>query len=184
MSESNVDFGSPQVVRAHLPPANPSDEKFDDLMIEQYKLFVDKTLTYWIQLQSANELFVKVNTAVLGAFGWLATTDVHVPVFVIALLLMVALMLSLEWFMTIGSFRKLNIARHEIIQEWELTLPAQPHRYEFQKLRKDPKYHALQGLYKILPGVAAVAYIGLALVVASKSFCVSFGFCVSALGSH
>ena len=179
MSKSNAYFGSSQVVGA--PLSGTTDEKFDDLMIEQYKLFVDKTITYWIQLQSANELFVKVNTAVVGAFAWLATSKVHVPILVMVLLLMVALVLSYEWFMIISSFRKLNNARHEIIQEWELKLPAQPHRCEWQKLYDDPKYHALQGLYKILPCVAAAAYVGLALVVASNSFCVSFGFCVGVL---
>jgi hypothetical protein len=160
------------------------DPEFDTFMLEQYKMFVDQTHSYWIQFVSANEFFLKVNTVILSGFGWLATTNTYVPIVVIALLLVVALVLNLEWLMTISSFRKLNIVRHEIIQEWELKLPAQPHRREFEKLVKDPKYRPLQALYKILPGVAAVAYVGLALVVTSKSLCASLGFCVGGLGPH
>ena len=80
--------------------------------------------------------------------------------------------------------QKVERCRHEIIEEWELKLPAQPHRCEFEKLVKDRKYWPLQSLYKFLPGVAAIAYIGLALVVASNAFCATFGFCLGGLGLH
>ena len=49
MSKS-MDLGSSQVIREDLLPLKSTDPQFDNFMIEQYKIFVDKTHSYWIQL--------------------------------------------------------------------------------------------------------------------------------------
>jgi hypothetical protein len=161
-------FASLQIVAA-VPPGHPgaTDAKYRDQLFEQYKLFVEKTHDYWDQFLSTNEFFLKANGVVLSAFAYLATSGKHVPVLVILILTMLSLALAAEWFRVINSLRGLNAARHEIIQEWELYLPAQPYRFEYHKLYGVPerKYRPIQPLYRLLPLIAGAAYIGLAVVI-------------------
>jgi hypothetical protein len=141
-----------------------ADGKARDDLLEQYKLFVEKTHDYWGQVLTTNEFFLKINGIGLSVFGWIATSKTHVPIPVVIVLLMLALVVSFAWLRTITSLGKLNSARHEIIQELERYLPAQPYRFEYQKLYLEPerKYVSIIPLYRLLPVVAASAYFGLA----------------------
>jgi hypothetical protein len=157
-------WGSGQIIGA-VPPgyAGDDDGKYRDHLFEQYKLFVEKTHEYWDQFLSTNEFFLKINSVALTAFAWLASSRTRIPVPVLAILLLVSLALAAEWFRVVNALRQLNAARHEVIEEWELYLPAQPYRYEYKKLYEEPgrHYHAVQRLYRALPVIAAAAYVTL-----------------------
>jgi len=161
--------GSTQIVTV-IPSgyAGIDDGKYRDHLFEQYKLFVEKTHEYWDQFLSTNEFFVKVNSVALTALAWLAASRTHVPLPVLLILLVASLAVATEWFWVINALRQLNAARHEVIEEWELYLPAQPYRYEYKKLYGEParKYHPVQRLYRVLPVIAAVAYLSLAALIA------------------
>jgi hypothetical protein len=158
-------FASLQVIGA----AHPENPNYHEQLFEQYKLFVEKTHDYWDQFLSTNEFFLKINGLVLSVFAYLATAKTHVPMGVTLILTILSIGLAAEWFRVINSLRVLNATRHEIIQEWELHLPAQPYRYEYQKLYGEAarKYRPIQPLYRLLPVVAAIAYVGLAVLIVS-----------------
>jgi hypothetical protein len=115
-------------------------------LFDQYKLFVEKTHDYWGQFVATNEFFLKINGLGIAAFAWMVTSRAHVPWPVLLCLVIFALALARAWYVAIDASGKLNAARHEIIQEWELQLLAQPYRCEYQKLYCEPrrKYRAIQ----------------------------------------
>jgi hypothetical protein len=77
MKREQLHFGSRPVISVEMQPLQPADAEFNNCMIEQYKLFVDKTHSYWIQLMSTNELFLKIHVVALSAFGATNKTDGH-----------------------------------------------------------------------------------------------------------
>jgi hypothetical protein len=164
----NSEFGSTEIVN----PTPPEYEKivpaaYYGHFFEQYKLFVEKTHDYWDQFLGTNEFFLKVNGVGIAAFAWLVTSRVRVPWPVLVCLVIVALAMARAWHRVIEASRKINAARHEIIQEWELQLPATPYRCEYQKLYCEParKYHPIQPAYLVLPKLAGAVYVGFALLI-------------------
>ena len=161
-------FGSQRIVNEPPPPyATTKPETYYNHLFEQYKLYVEKTHDYWDQFLATNEFFLKVNGVGIAAFAWLVTSRVHVPWLVLLGLVVLALAFARTWYRVIDASRKLNAARHEIIQEWEPHLPATPYRREYQKLYGEPerKYHAIQPAYRLLPILTAVVYVGFVLII-------------------
>jgi hypothetical protein len=144
-------FGASRVVGEVPETYRDADAKYQDHLLEQYKLFVDKTHGYWKQFLSANEFFLKINTLVLSVFAWLVTAKVQIPIPLLLILVVLALLLVAHWFLAIRSLRQLNGVRHEIIQEWENYLPAQPYKCEYEKLYAvKRRYRRFQQLYLVL----------------------------------
>ncbi|MDP9439307.1 MAG: hypothetical protein M3P49_11260 [Actinomycetota bacterium] len=85
--------------------------------MELYKLAVEMADRVTARRGTANAFFVKVNTALLAFLG-LAELNVEWPVAV------GGVVISLTWALLIKSYRDLNRAKFEVINEAEKRLPS------------------------------------------------------------
>jgi hypothetical protein len=155
------------------PPSlyNEADDAYRGHMLEQYKHFVEMTMKYWSHIESANQFFLSLHTVILSGFTYLFTSRAILPTLVLAMLVLIACALALQWLMVLRSLQRLNQVRHGIIQEWEAYLAAQPYRVECYKLYSDKnrhstKYFRIQKLYMLVPLLVFLAYLVLGVVIA------------------
>ena len=94
--------------------------------LELYKLFVDSASKITEARSKANAFFVTLNTAIIGANGFVGADA----------LLMVGLFINLLWFVAIGSYRCLNAAKFQIINEIEQDLKYQCFNKEYEICKK------------------------------------------------
>jgi len=155
------------------PPSIYSDtnDGYRDHLLEQYKHFVEVTMKYWSHIETANQFFLSLHTVILSGFTYLFTSRAILPTPVLAMLVIIACALALQWLMVLRSLQRLNQVRHEIIQEWETHLAAQPYRVECYKLYSDKgprytKYFRIQKLYMLIPLLVLIAYLIFGILIA------------------
>jgi hypothetical protein len=164
--KASNEYASTQVVPARPALYDKHDDAYLDHMLEQYKVFVDVTLQYWKHIESANNFFLTLHTAIVSAFTFLLIRKVEVPKALVPLLVTMSCAVALQWFLLLRSLQKLNRSMHEIIQEWEKQLPAQPHRVEYYKLfQRGPRYFKIQKLYTFIPILALAAYLAFGVLI-------------------
>jgi hypothetical protein len=159
-----------QVVLDPSPPEGSSGDQHRGHMLEQYRHFVDVTIQYWSHIAPANQFFLSLHTVILSGFIYLLTSEVRIPPLLLAGLTLLACAIALQWLMLLRSLQRLNQVRHEIIQEWERHLPAQPYVAEHYRLYvRAPargRYFRIQKLYMLLPVLTILTYLGLAVSIA------------------
>jgi hypothetical protein len=101
-------------------------EKYQDHLLEQYKLFVEMADRVSQRRDQSNRFYVTFVSAIAGLLMVLARFGTSVNgiwpvVFLISGLLGMAL--SFIWFLNIKSYRTLNSAKFEIINDLERQLP-------------------------------------------------------------
>src|SRR5437867_4354427 len=99
----------------------PDGTKFEDLgkqlLLEEYKLFVETSETVIARRQVANTFFLSANSALLAALGVLSQTPLATEVARLAFLGIgvAGILLSIEWRVLIHSYRQLNAGKFRII---------------------------------------------------------------------
>ena len=124
----------------------------------QYELFVRETHEYWKQLEPQNRFFVSANGLLLTGAGYLVVSGLEPPLPIVGVFLLIGLVLTVQWSRIIQRVQHLNRVRHEIIQELERSLPAAPYTEEFRRLSAEAPRLSIQGLYRVLPLIFALAY--------------------------
>jgi hypothetical protein len=138
-------------------------------MLEQYKHFVEVTLQYWGHIATANQFFLSLHTVILSGFTYILVSKANFPSLPLMVLTLFACGAALHWWLLLRSLQRLNRVRHEIIQEWELHLPARPYGAEAWKLYSSTSpvdYFPIQKLYMLFPVLVMLAYLGLAVLIA------------------
>ncbi|WP_028058912.1 RipA family octameric membrane protein [Candidatus Solirubrobacter pratensis] len=100
-------------------------ENFDAHTLEQYKLFVETEERLVSRRQEENRFFLSINALVVTVVGVLlrqGISDKQASVG-ITLLAMAGLALCVAWFSIIGSYKTLNRAKFDVIEEFEAQLP-------------------------------------------------------------
>ncbi len=146
---------------------NDNIKTIDNALLEQYKLYVgtaNQTSTTRVQ---ANTFFLTLNTLLVG-FIVSMTQFVKQPAVPLWMLFvcMIGIFLTLTWFVLIRTYRDLNSARFQILQEIETKLPANIYRREWQiALDERPKriYIRQTTIEQMVPYAFGVLYIMLAL---------------------
>jgi len=140
------------------------------LVIEQYKLYVELADRVSARRSTANTFFLTLNTAVFTAIGvfWKdpPTASPRLGIFPAAVLVLQCLV----WFWIIRSYRQLNAGKWAVVGAFEERLPASPWwaaEWEALAEGKDPsRYWPLTHIEQWVPFLFAVAYIGGFLVLA------------------
>lgn len=101
------------------------------ILFEQYKLAVEMAAGISARRQAANTFFIGLVSS-LGAFDALVANPTgsargHV-------LLILPICWCVIWWLTIQSYRRINIVKWEVIEELEASLPARPFTSEGEKL--------------------------------------------------
>jgi hypothetical protein len=146
-----------------------------DNNLDIYKMAVEMADRVSSRRLSANAFFLSVNTALTGLMALAYNSISSDHRFVLYLVSAVGLLLSATWFFAIRSYKRLNKAKFDVIQEMEKALPEQYFTKEWDALQrsvpKDPEPRPLRDRwlrykdrYTDLTSIEAVVPIAFALI--------------------
>ena len=131
--------------------AAPSDEDLEDIifgsrstgdqpnleiLMEQYKLFVETSERLVARRQVVNTFFLSVNALALSALGLIAKEASQSPLIAIGMVAIsaAAIVLCVAWKTLVGSYRQLHRGKFAVIDRLEDRLPAALFRAEWVAL--------------------------------------------------
>lgn len=122
-----------------------------------YKILIDMADKVSQRRQAANSFYLSVNTAIIGGSAYLTTisTDWMSTAVVSA----AGVAISLLWRRNIVSYRTLNAAKFEVINEIETALPIAPYTTEWRYLDPDKDGVRHKPFYKVEMAVPLVFMI-------------------------
>lgn len=137
----------------------PSNEKWHSHLLEQYKLYVEMADRISQRRITSNTYFLTVNSAILAFVGYLTSKDGSEYMWLLSL---AGTMLTLFWYNIINSYRNLNSAKWQIVQDIEKRLPISPYDAEWDAVQrgKNPKlYRPISHIESWVPGVFCLLHV-------------------------
>lgn len=143
-------------------------EKYQDHLLEQYKLFVETSQNASEKRQNANNYFLTLNSSLVTLFVVFLSTFGHH--WWNALIPGTGLIICFIWWSLVDSYKDLNTAKFAVIHELEEQLPVALFRHEWwvcghNRKKKDKpvedKYVPLTHLERLVPVAFAILYVGL-----------------------
>lgn len=99
-----------------------NSDKYQDHLLEQYKVYLESTDRISSRRQNANSFFVTINTALIALVSYMhlgsATSTKYYWLVALA-----GMAISYMWYRLIRSYRDLNYAKFKIIHQIEKKLP-------------------------------------------------------------
>jgi hypothetical protein len=144
----------------------PTNDKWHSHLLDQYKLYVEMADRISQRRTSANTYFLSVNSAILAFAGYLTSKDSTDYLWLMAI---AGILLCALWFNIITSYRDLNTAKWEVVQQIEERLPISPYAAEWDAVERgrNPRlYRPLSHIERVVPWI----FVGLHLVVFAKAF--------------
>lgn len=147
------------VVRLISNPRETYGERFQEHLLEQYKLYVDSAEKVSEKRISTSNYLLTVNSSLLAVFG-IASTQ-HSGGAWLVIIPLAGLLVSYVWYFLVKSYGDLNTIKFKIIHELEGYLPAAPFLYEWDLCEqgKGKVYKPITYLEKKIPGIFGVVYI-------------------------
>lgn len=119
-----------------------SPNKYQDHLLEQYKVYLESADRISDRRQTANSFFVTINTGLIALVGYfhLGSNTSRDLYWLAALAGMIS---SYMWYRIIRSYRDLNTAKFKVVHEIEAQLPISPFDAEWEAVGrgKDPKLY-------------------------------------------
>ena len=142
-------------------------EDYSAHLLEQYKLYVEMADRVSQRRDQSNRFYVTMFAALVGLLVVMArfdglSSDIWPIVFMIAGLFGAAV--SVVWFVNIQSYRSLNTAKFEVINDIEELLPYAGYSKEWERLRPaddSPRYFQLTRVEQFVPIVFFTLFIAL-----------------------
>lgn len=118
----------------------PKNEKWHSHLLDQYKLYVEMADRISQRRTAANTYFLSVNSAILAFVGYLTTNASPEYMWLLAL---AGSMLTLFWYNIVLSYRNLNSAKWQVVQDIEKRLPISPYDAEWDAVQRgdNPKLY-------------------------------------------
>ena len=137
-------------------------------LLEQYKICVEMADRVSARRIQTNSFYLSLLSALLVLLSLslekkLFSEDQGISIFLTSIL---SLFLCLSWYINIESYRQLNTAKFEVINEIEKSLPFLCFSREWEKLlkiRKRKQYMSLTSVEKFIPILFSIPYFGLFL---------------------
>jgi len=132
--------------------------KEEDIILEQYKLYVNTAEKVSDRRQSSNNFYLTLNSVMLTFAGFL--TGLHLEFWHI-IIAITGIFISLLWFLAITSFRKLNSGKFKVIHCLEEKLPIKLFKDEWACLgegKKVRKYIKLSLVEQGIPFIFMLLY--------------------------
>lgn len=151
------------------PPEQYGD-KYQDHLLEQYKLYVQTSQQVSEKRQNANNYLLTLNSSLVTLFVVFLSTFGHHRWN--ALIPATGLIVCFIWYSLVDSYKDLNTAKFAVIHEFEQQLPVAPFRHEWwvcghnrNKKQKpiEDRYVPLTHLERFIPAMFAVLYVVLAV---------------------
>ncbi len=139
------------------------DQHTSELLIEQYKLYVEMMDRTSARRTDTNKFFVTLMTSLLALIALAVEKNLFSSIQNLVLLVFAAIGLALcwVWYLSIRSFRQLNSGKCRVIHQMEQLLPFQCYEVEWKMLGegKNPKlYQPISHVEERVPAVLAVPY--------------------------
>lgn len=157
-------------------PIQQYGDKYNDHLLEQYKLYVQMADKISDRRATANSFFLSLNSFLLTVLGVLPQLKSNIVEFTLIWVIVVAIggiSFCLAWIMLIRGYRKLNGAKFEVINKIEEKLPVSMYESEWkhlgglkEKVRLLPftiGYSPLSLIERWVPIVIIFLYISLAI---------------------
>lgn len=118
----------------------PKNDKWHSHLLDQYKLYVEMADRISQRRTAANTYFLSVNSAILAFVGYLTTNASPEYMWLLAL---AGCMLTLFWYNIVLSYRNLNSAKWQVVQDIEKRLPISPYDAEWDAVQRgtNPKLY-------------------------------------------
>lgn len=160
MAPSKVSFSPSAKDRAAYGPTWRED------MFKQYQMYVTQLDTLSTMREKTNEFFLTLQTALLGAVGFLLTnTPSAYHVLFLLLAAAVGMIESYFWHSILSSYRTLKDAKFKVLHEWEQDLPVPLFLHEMQVIRAQPgKYVPLTKKEFRIPLFFGILYLLMAFI--------------------
>lgn len=142
--------------------SNPKDaygERFQEHLLEQYKLYVDSAQRVSEKRISTGNYLLTVSSSLMTVFGIASTLRVGGRW--LSIIPVAGLLVSLTWFSLIRSYKNLNTAKFKVIHELENYLPVAIFRYEWHscELGQGKAYKPITHLERWIPVIFAAVYL-------------------------
>lgn len=148
-------------------------------LLELYKMAVEMADRVSARRGAANAFFITVQSALTTAIALVLPAAVgKVPILGILVTSGVGILLAATWLLQLRSYRDLNTAKFQVIQDIEKRLSAQPFADEWQTLKGDRvkswrgRYAELGFSERVVPVIFIVLY-GVLAVVKIVEWCTS-----------
>lgn len=138
-----------------------SNETFHNLLMEQYKIYVEMSDRINARRSLANTFFLTVHAVILGVLGLSIIQNPSIPQPVFMLFpLFGLLLLCYAWWRLVQYFRRLSRAKAAVISELEQRLPSSSLQAELMALGEhDKPYNPLKKMEVTLPFLFAILYV-------------------------
>jgi hypothetical protein len=137
--------------------------KGDNLLVEQYKMYLESIEKVSEKRQNANSYFLTINSGICGALGFFLSTDLSSDYKSYFWLIPISgIMLSFFWYRLVNSYGQLNKAKFKILHQIEELLPLILYKSEWQMLgegKDKKKYLPLTNLEIRIPFLFIMIYI-------------------------
>ena len=136
----------------------PPNDKWHSHLLDQYRLYVEMADRISQRRISANTYFLSVNSAILAFVGHLTKNSSPEYMWLLAL---AGCMLTLFWYSIITSYRNLNSAKWQVVQDIKKRLPISPYDAEWDAVQRgtNPKlYRPISHIESWVPGVFLVLH--------------------------
>lgn len=130
-------------------------------VIEVYKMLVDMADKVSQRRQNANNFYLSVNTALIGASAYISSLSQKTPAHVLAISVAGALV-CLLWMRNIQSYKDLNAGKFSVIQAIEKRLPVAPFTAEWTYLERGlnaKKYRPFHSVEVLVPVVFITVHV-------------------------
>jgi hypothetical protein len=139
------------------------ENNYENHYLEQYRMYLHIFNSTSDRRNKVNEFFLGLNTAIIGAIGFLETKNLTGRNSIILIFApFVGIGICYCWYQMILSYRKLNKAKFAVIHSIEEKLPLSLFKTEWELLGKgdDPKkYVKLSSIEKKIPVIFIILYI-------------------------
>jgi len=144
-------------------PREQYGDRYDDHLLDQYKLFAESAIKVTEWRNSANNFLLAANTLLVTLYGLAATLNGASPWR--CAVAGAGLLVAIAWLCLILSYKNLNSTKFKVIHEIEQHLPLALFRYEWDVHTERDDHTKLTINEVCIPVVFAVLYV--ALMVAS-----------------
>lgn len=120
-------------------PKDDYGERYQDHVLEIYKLYVQSADNISARRQSANSFFLSINTAIVGAVGYLSDENGSFG-WAVSL---AGILICVVWYRSVRAYKDLNSGKFKVIHEIETKLPISVYDAEWETVGrgKDPKLY-------------------------------------------
>jgi hypothetical protein len=142
---------------------------FNNVLLEQYKLYIGSANQTSSARSQTNTFFVSINTIIIGFVTAILTFSQNMKiVYWMIFACLIGLCTSITWFITIRSYRTLNSARFIVIQQLETRMSANIYNVEWKILLKDRpnrNYQRLTQIEQFVPIFFGILYVVLIITI-------------------